>query len=174
MKYYLVALFDKNSYAYIKNVQRDLCKKYKFYKNPLGFHVTLSVIEDPDIDKLSLIINDIIKPYKKFKVGINLNCCLNNNQKYIGLPVKNKGYIATITRNINEDLLLKGFNFKNSNIDNLFIPLCYSGYNNSKGYNLKYSDEENLFMVKVDRIELWKSINSRKEIMVKRFTLRDF
>ena len=61
MKYYLVALFDDDSYNFMEELQRNLCRKYKINRNIAAFHITLEVVGNPDIDKLTKIIEDIIK-----------------------------------------------------------------------------------------------------------------
>ena len=53
MLYYLVALFDKVSYAIIKPLQESISNEYKLYENLPMLHITLAVIEDPDMDKLN-------------------------------------------------------------------------------------------------------------------------
>ena len=81
MKYYLVALFDTESYSAMEKIQKSICQKYKIYKNVPMLHITLETIEDPDMDKLSRVITDILKPYKTFKVETNGIICFDSPYK---------------------------------------------------------------------------------------------
>ena len=71
MLYYLVALFDKVSYAIIKPLQESISNEYKLYENLPMLHITLAVIEDPDMDKLNEVVKNTLKSYKKFEVHLN-------------------------------------------------------------------------------------------------------
>lgn len=65
-------------------------------------HITLEVIEDPNINKLEEVIEKIIKPYKKFKVEINGAICFDPPYKSVNLKIENKGYIMRLARIIND------------------------------------------------------------------------
>ena len=71
MKYYIVALFNKESYETIFPIQKNISKKFKGYRNSPIPHITLSILENPNIEKLTPVIEKIIKPYKKFKIELN-------------------------------------------------------------------------------------------------------
>jgi 2''-5'' RNA ligase len=182
MKYYLVALFDKNSYSYIEEIQKNICKKYKIYKNMPMLHITLEVIGDPDVEKLNKIISDMIRPYKKFKVEINGAICFDPPYKSVNLKIENKGYVIRLARQLNDTLKLHGFDVRD-NIDNWDLHVSLANTNHairewsSKEYvaacqNAKKEDIHK--MVKIDRIELWKPINNKREMVVKSFLLKDF
>ncbi|PRR77901.1 hypothetical protein CLLI_21110 [Clostridium liquoris] len=182
MKYYLVAIFDEESYCYMEEMQKKLCKKYKIYKNSPMLHITLEVIEDPEIEELSKLIADILKPYKKFKVMIDGAICFDPPYKSVNLKVDNKGYIIRLTRLINEKLSMHGFKVR-ENIDNwdLHVSLANTNYAIREWSNKEYlsacetaKDENIKRMATIERIELWKPINNRKEMTVKSFPLRDF
>ncbi len=182
MKYYLVALFDAESYGAMEKIQKSICQKYKLYKNVPMLHITLETIEDPDIDKLSKIISDIIKPYKKFKVETNGIICFDPPYKSVNLKIENKGYIIRLARTINDTLKLHGFNVR-ENIDNwdLHVSLANTNYAIREWSGREYAAACNAAkkdgfyrMSRIDRIELWKPINNRKEMLVKSFLLRDF
>lgn len=182
MKYYLVALFDDESTNFIEGIQRNLCRKFKLNRNMPAFHITLDVVGDPDLGKLIEVVNDIIKPYKKFKVQINEAVCFNPPYKAANLRVEGKGYIMRLARCINDTLKLHGFDVKD-NGDNmeLYVNLLNSNLSGkdssicelaASSENVKR--EQIMKMTKIDRIELWKQTNSRKEAVVKRFPLREF
>ncbi|MTK14083.1 MAG: 2'-5' RNA ligase family protein [Clostridiaceae bacterium] len=146
MKYYLVALFDKQSYSYIEEMQKSICKKYKIYKNMPVLHITLEVIGDPDIEKLNKIVSDILKPYKKFKVEINGAMCFDPPYKWdLHVSLANTNYA------------IREWSSKE------YVAACDT------------AKKENIHkMAKIDRIELWKPINNKKEMIIKSFPLRDF
>ncbi|MCM8709633.1 AKAP7 2'5' RNA ligase-like domain-containing protein [Clostridium sp. SYSU_GA19001] len=182
MKYYLVALFDTESYAAIETIQKNICRKYKIYKNVPMLHIPLETIEDPDIDKLSKILTDMLKPYKKFKVETNGIICFDPPYKSVNLKIETKGYIARLARTINDTLKLHGFNVKD-NINNwdLHVSLANTNYAvkdwSAKEYAAACScaKKDGFYrLAKIEKIELWKSVNNRKELLVKSFPLRDF
>lgn len=182
MKYYLVAVFDKESYSKMEVLQKRLCNKYKIYKNIPTMHITLEVIEDPDLEKLQRIVGDILKPYKKFKVETSGVICFDPPYKSVNLKVENKGYIIRFARIFNETLKLHGFNVR-QNIDNwdLHIALANTNYAIREWSSSEYVAACNAAkkegfnnMALVDRIEIWKPINNKKEMLVKSYNLRDY
>lgn len=145
-------------------------------------HITLESIENPDLEKLTKVISDILKPYKKFKVQIN-DVSIDSFYKAINLKIENKGYIIRLARQINEILKLHRFTVKeNSNDINLKVLLANTSYqmreSNFKQHNNTFHEnikiEGNHKMVKIDRIELWKAVNNKKEVTLKNFPLRNF
>lgn len=182
MKYYIVALFDGESYEQMEFVQKKLCKKYKLYKNVPTLHITLESVEDPDMDKLSKVIGDILKPYKKFKVESNGVICFDPPYKSVNLKIENKGYIFRLMRKFNDSLKLHGFNVR-QNIDNLdlHVSLANSNYAIREWSGSEYaaacdSTKKDGFykIAKIDRIEIWKPINNKKDMVVKSFPLREY
>ena len=182
MRYYLVALFDKNSYSYIEDIQKNICKKYKIYKNMPMLHITLEIIGDPDIEKLNKILSDMLKPYKKFKVEINGAICFDPPYKSVNLKIENKGYIIRLARQINETLKLHGFDVR-ENIDgwDLHVALANTNYAIREWSAKEYvaacesTKKEHIHkMAKIDRIELWKPINNKRDMVIKSFALKDF
>lgn len=151
-------------------------------------HIALEVVENPDLEKFSKVVSDILKPYKKFKVEMG-SIYFDQLYKSINLKVENKGYIIRLTRQINEILKLHRFNVKENlcNID-LKILLANTNYQmkewNTKEHNTKEHNHNIVFenikiegahkMARIDRMALWKPVNSKKEIVVKYFPLRDF
>ncbi|WP_123054852.1 2'-5' RNA ligase family protein [Clostridium sp. JN-1] len=183
MKYYLVALFDKNSCSNIEKVQRNICRRYKLYKNIHMPHIDMEVLEDPDIDKFCKVVSDILKPYKKFKAEINNDLSFNTNFRVVDIKVESKGYIIRLARQINEMLRLHKFNVKENNFENndLYIPLAKANFGLKEWNNKEYvaacesvKRNELINTVKIDKMELWKSVNNRKSNIIKTFELRDF
>lgn len=182
MKYYLVALFDAESYNAMEVIQKNICKKYKTYKNIPMLHISLEIIEDPDIDKLSDIINSILKPYKKFKVETSGVICFDPPYKSVNLKIESKGYIIRLARAINEKLKDHGFNVR-ENIENwdLHVSLANTNYASREWSSREYvaacnSTKQDGFyrLAKIERIELWKPINNKREMLVKSFPLKDY
>lgn len=108
MRYYLVALFDNDSYDEMSKLQK-FCDKYRIYKDIPMLHIPLEIIGNFDIEKLDKIIMDILKPYKKFKVQGSEIICFDPPYKSVNLNIENKGYIARLARNINNKLRENGF-----------------------------------------------------------------
>lgn len=182
MKYYLVALFDKGSYSFVENIQKSICRKYKLYKRLPVLHITLEVIDDPDIEQLDKIVHDLIKPYKKFKVELNGVICFEPPYKSVNLKVEHKGYIIRLARIINDRLHLSNFNVR-TNIDHwdLHVSLANTNYASRKWtteeYRIACEDTKKIDpqrMAKIDRIELWKPINNKKTMTVKSYVLKEY
>lgn len=182
MKYYLVALFDDESYKEIEEIQRNLCKKYRLYKNLPMLHITLEIIGEPNLEKLNTIVSDIVKPYKKFRVEINGVICFDPPHKSVNLKVESKGYIMKLARILNNTLKLHGFEVR-ENMDNwdLHVSLANTNFAVREWSSSEYiaacdtSKKQGFYkLAKIDRIELWKPINNKKNMVVKSFPLRDF
>lgn len=182
MKYYLVALFNKESYFYIERIQRSMCKKYKLYRHMPVLHITLAVVENPDMDKLVKAVTKLIKPYKDFKVEINGAICFDPPYKSVNLKIEKKGYIIRLTRQLNDILELYKFNVR-TNIENwdLHVSLANTNYAVREWSNKEYSaacetakKEDIKKMATINKIAIWKPINNKKEMVVKSFQLRGY
>lgn len=182
MRYYLVALFDEDSYKSIESIQKNISRKYKLYRNLPTLHITLEIIEDPNLDKLDEILYNIIKPYKQFKVELNNVICFDEPYKSVNLKVENKGYIKRLARVINDKLRLNGFNVRDtiSNWD-LHVSLANTNFasrewsKNEFNIACENAKEDGFYkMAKINRIELWKPINNKKEMVIKSYPLKTF
>lgn len=182
MRYYLVALFDEESYKTIEPIQKNISKKHRLYKNLPTLHITLEVIDNPNLDKLDEILQKIIQPYKKFKVELSDIICFGDPYKSINLKVESKGYIKRLTRRINDTLKLYGFSVR-ENIDNWDLHVSIANTNFAQREwkkqefeiacsNAKIEGFHN--MAKIDRIELWKPVNNKKDMIIKTYDLRSF
>ncbi|MDP4178063.1 MAG: 2'-5' RNA ligase family protein [Bacillota bacterium] len=179
MKYYLVAVFDNNTYPNLEIMQKNVCHRYKIYKNLPILHIMLEIIDDPKLDELDNIINNIIKPYKKFKVYSSGDICFDTSFKSISLKVENKGYIVRLFRKINEKLIWSGFKVKDKN--DLYVSLANTNYPikelSSKEHISVCSEARSRGFNgegKIDRIELWKSITNKKDMVVRSYELREY
>lgn len=182
MKYFLVALFDEGSNSTIQNIQKNICRKYKLYKSSPNLYISICAITNPDLEKLDVVVSKIMMPYKKFKVGINNSIALNENFSQVNLKVEDKGYILRLTRNITDTLDLHGFKVKDdpANID-LRIPLANANHIIKKSFKestIPIDDKLNKYdflkFAKVSRLELWKQVSNKKEVLVKTYNLREY
>lgn len=184
MKYYLVALFDDESHNFVEKLQRSITRKYRLHQshNSLNYNIILEIIDDPDFEKLDTLIEKILKPYKKFKVEINNLLSFDPPSKYVNLKIENKGYIVRLARNINDTLKLSGFNVRD-HLDNINLHVHIANASSPSKYLLKEAPSINMstfnnpnskLLAKIDRFELWKSINNKKKVLVKSYKLRQF
>ena len=180
MKYYLVALFDKDSYEVIEKMQKSLCQSYKLYRNIPVLHITLEVLDDPDINRLTEVLNDILKHYKKFKVEISGVICFDPPFKSVNLKIENKGYIFKLIKSINSNLAAKGFKVRENIQDwDIHVSLANTNYairewtNNEYNMACETTKEEGFYrLARIDKVELWKPINNKREMLIKSFPLR--
>lgn len=182
MRYYLVALFDDDSYKEIEQIQKSICKKYKLYKNLPTLHVTLEVIGDPNIDKLDEVLTKILKAYKKFKIEVSDVICFDEPYKSVNLRVESKGYINRLARVINDTLKLHGFEVRENIVNwDLHISLANTNYairewsKNEYAAACSTTKREGFYkLATVNKVELWKPINNKKDMVVKSYPLREF
>lgn len=182
MKYYLVALFNEDSYREIEEFQKNICRRHRLYKNLPVLHITLEIVGDPDMNKLDEILIKILKPYKKFKVEIKDVICFDDPFKSVNLKIENKGYIGRLSRIINDTLKLHGFDVRGTIEDwDLHISLANTNYAVREWSRSEYAtacstakSEGYYKLATVDKIELWKPINNKKEMIVKSYPLRDY
>ncbi|MDT8718679.1 2'-5' RNA ligase family protein [Clostridium sp. 19966] len=182
MRYYLVALFDNDSYREIEEVQRNICKKYKLYRNLPTLHITLEVVDDPDIEKLDEILLKIFKPYKRFKVEVKDIICFDDPYKSVNLKIESKGYISRLARTINETLKLHGLNVRAKIEDwDLHISLANTNFAQREWSKGEYiaacsrAKKQGFYkLVTIDRIELWKPVNNKRDMVIKSYPLKEY
>jgi 2'-5' RNA ligase len=182
MRYYLVALFDEDSYKEIEIIQKNICKKHKLYKILPVLHITLEIVGDPDMEKLDEVLKKILKTYKKFKVEVSDVICFDAPYKSVNLKIENKGYINRLARIINDTLRLHGFEVR-ENIENwdLHVSLANTNYAVREWSKQEYAAACNSAkndgfykLATIDRIELWKPINNKKEMVLKSYPLKSY
>lgn len=176
MKYYLVALFDDESYEKIEPVKRSVLKKYRLPRHQLSSHITLKTLDNPNLEELDTVLSKIFKPYKKFKIELTGDIfSYENSSKCINLKVENKGYINKIHRSLNDMLRLHGFTTRDDR-KYLSIALSSTGPSNNKkdhSNTLINKGNHNCETLKIDRIELWK-VSSKKETVLNSYILRNY
>ena len=175
MKYYLVALFDDVSYKNLSPIQRSLSKKYRSNRNSPIPYIPLEVIENPNIDKLNTVMDKILKPYKNFKVELSSTVTLCDSNKTLNLKIEKIGYIKKLDRLIGDNLKMYGFNVKNDNND-LHLSLANINYTNrdNKKFDTEIEYKPSISTLKVNRLELWKISNNRRETLIQTYPLKDF
>lgn len=180
MKYYLVAVFDKDSNLFIERIQKNICKKFKLHNITSTLYINLETLINPDMQKLYSIISDILKPYKYFKVMINKDLEFDPNNKEMNLKVENKGYIARLSRKIDSELILNGFKKEKSTTDlNIHLGNTRNNFNKNQilNYDITHFIEESndpYITAKITQLELWKIPNNKKRIIVKNFPLNEY
>ncbi|MCY6370291.1 2'-5' RNA ligase family protein [Clostridium ganghwense] len=181
MVYYLVGLLDKTSYKYIEKIQKDLSDKFNLYTELPVLHVTLEVINEPDIEKLTFWLDNLLKKYSKFTININGVICFDPPFKSVNLKVEKDIHIMNLIENINSVLKAEGFKVR-ENIDDwdLHISLANS-YFSKRDWSAeefqaaclltkkKYFKKQS----KITEIQLWKPINDKNSMVVKSFTLKN-
>ena len=181
MKYYIVALFDEDSYESLNPIQKKESKKFKAHRNSPLAHITLNIIENPNMEKLNTIMEKNLKPYKKFKVQTCNNNTISESLKNVNLKIENLGYIKKNERNINDSLELYGLNSKSISDEDIGISLANINYiNKDKNGELPSTSLEQIkkdstnMTLKISKFEIWKQSNNKKDICVKSYPLRLF
>lgn len=181
MKYYLVALFDDDSYKSIECIQKNVYRKYKIHKSLPTLHIPLEILDNVDFDELNSIIEKIIKPFKKFKIEVTDNISYDMNKKCMSIKIQNKGYIKKISRSLNDMFRLHGFSLRDPNKKDLSISIAHINFpprefknptqsvslDTIKGCKLDNS-------IKINRIELWRSVTNKRDCLIKSYSLKDF
>lgn len=175
MKYYLVALFDEQSYKNLNPIQRNLSKKFRANRNSPTPYIPLEIIENPNIDKLDVVVDKIVKPYKNFKVQLSTEVSVSETNKTLNMKIEDVGYIKRITRLMSDTLKLHGFNTQNCNSEpSMHISLANLNYlpKDMKKFDGEVNFKSNCETLKVDRIELWKFSTNKRETLIKSYPLK--
>ncbi|MEG1004482.1 MAG: hypothetical protein RSD13_05340 [Clostridium sp.] len=179
MKYYIVALFDDSSYEIINPIQKNVSKRFKGNRNSPAPYIALEVLDNPNVEKLNVIIEKVLKPYKKFKVELSEDLSLCEDNKTINLKINERGYIKKIDRALKDTLKLHGFNIRENSLDNISISLANLNYipkdkkkPNETQNSLNFKLENTT--LKIDKFQLWKVPNNKREFRLKDFELKTF
>ncbi|MBE6053908.1 MAG: hypothetical protein E7212_08340 [Clostridium sartagoforme] len=175
MKYYLVALFDDESYKNLNPIQKNLSKKFRANRNSPTPYIPLEIIENPNIDKLDIVVDKIVKPYKNFKVQLLKEVSVSETSKTLNMKIQDVGYIKRMNRLMNDTLRLYGFNVQDNPTDSsMHISLANLNFipRDMKKLDGEVSFKCNCDTLKVDRIELWKFSNNKRETLIKSYPLK--
>ncbi|UYZ35021.1 hypothetical protein OD350_22680 [Clostridium beijerinckii] len=179
MKYYIVALFDEETYQVISPIQRNMSKKFRANRNsPMPF-VLLTSIENPNLDKLYPVVDKIIAPYKSFRIDASDLVYLFEPTKSINLKIDDKGYIRRLSRSLFDILELNGFTVKS--FGDSFVSLANLGYlpKDYKKQDVKLNfpeiyNNDNFVKLRIKSVEVWKLPTIKKNTPLKSYILKDF
>lgn len=179
MKYYIVALFDEETYQVISPIQRNMSKKFRANRNsPVPF-ILLTTIDDPNLDKLYPVVDKIMAPYKSFRIDASDLVYLFEPTKSVNLKIEDRGYIKRLCRCLFDTLELNGFNVKS--FDDNFISLANLSYipKDYKKQDVKLNFPEiyikdNVAKLRVKSIEIWKLPTVKKNTPLKSYVLKEF
>ncbi|MGL5479123.1 MAG: hypothetical protein ACRDCB_08820 [Clostridium sp.] len=181
MKYYIVALLNEDSSELINPIQKSVSKRLKANRNLPVPHITLSVIENPNIDKLNPVIEKVLSPYKKFKVEVDNDIFISDEHKTINVLLHERGYIKKIKTNFDDMLKLHGFNIREVKDPRLSLTLANLNYyqkdTRRKSLDttpLSESMNLNNSTFKISGFEVWKVPHNKREIKIKRYDLKTF
>ena len=170
----------KASYNYIETLQKSICKKYNLYNSDSNLpklHITLEVIDNPNLSNLDISLKSILKNYTKFEVELDGVICFDPPFKSVNLNIKNKGTIYELSKDINSILSSEGFKVR-EDIENwnLHISIASTTFADREWSNNEYvaacnlaKDESFKRTITVDVVELWKPVNNNDEMVVKKY-----
>ena len=176
MRYYLVVVLDKDSNKRLDYIQRPLHKKGKNFKKSPYMAIPIDVVEDPDLTNLETTLRALLKPYRYFHVDITGKYVNLADEKITGLPVTNFGYIKKIQRHLNEYMRLNNFKVteEREGEQDFIISMSQDRIPKELENSANLFDQvENRKAFLVDRIELWKSLNAKKESIVFSINLKN-
>ncbi|PKK39834.1 hypothetical protein ABB02_00888 [Clostridiaceae bacterium JG1575] len=169
MRYYLVAVLNRESNKELDVLQRPLHKKGKNFKKSPYMCIPLDVLEDPDLKTLEKHLRDLLKPFRYFHVDLTGKYINLADERITGLPVANFGYLKKIQRHLNDYLHLYGYCASAERPTDKDFILSMSQdrlpreLENSSDL---FQTEDNRRKFLVDRIEVWKTLNAKKESIV--------
>lgn len=180
MKYYIVALFDDESYRIISPIQKNLSKKFRANRNSPQPYIAVESLDNPNLDRLNMVVEKVLQPYKKFKIELCDNVSINEATRTIDLKIEDIGYIKKISRVLSDTLKLYGLNPSSSEEEEPAISLANVNYikkDNKTPNDIacdQAKDNGKNLTLKVDRFEIWKISNSKRETLIKSYCLRNF
>ena len=127
--------------------------------------------------KLNTVIDKIIKPYKHFKVEVSSKVSICDSNKTLNLKIEDVGYIKRLNRLLSDNLQLHGFNVKGIESEEVLqLTLANINYNNrdNKKVISPIDSKFNISTLKVNRLELWKISNTRRETLIQTYPLKHF
>ena len=182
MKYLLNLYFNKDSKEYLEKLQKGLARKYRINKFLPSLSIRLGAVDTNNLDKLILVVEDFISPYKYFKIYLENACIFENPNKIIIGIVLDRGYISRIERQIGESLVQNGFN--KSDQGNKMGPfilissnVSIDKKNNFKDYEiqLKNCKKEALNRyLTIEGVEILKSGTGKKDTLIKKINLKEY
>ena len=102
---------------------------------------------------------------------------MSDTSKTLNLQIHDIGYIKRLSRLLSDNLKLHGFNTKSLNAnENIHLTLANMNYFNKEVKRIDGPTElkSNLSTLKVNRLELWKISNNRRETLIQTYPLKHF
>ena len=180
MKYYIVALFDKESYEILTPLQKKISKKYRANRRSPIPHIALDIIETSNIEKVTPVMEKVLKPYKRFKIEYKDNISVSDTLRTINIKVQDRGYIKKIYQSLTDYFELNGVNVKFTPNRDIGISLASINHfhkdkiNPNSEVSCDSNDNEKINTLKIDRLEIWKIGSNKKELCLKSFPLKAF
>ncbi|WBW97705.1 2'-5' RNA ligase family protein [Oceanirhabdus sp. W0125-5] len=179
MKYYLVGILDSESYSQIEEIQKKISAKYDLYQDLPILHMTLEVIDNPQIDKLISALDEIISGKSPFIIEVNGAICFEPPFKSVNLLINKDLKVMEFIKHINNQLKLRGFSVRDDiNAWDLHISLANNNFSTRKWSQAEYVSACTLVQslnfkksLIIESIELWKPINDKNEMVLKSFSL---
>jgi len=180
LKYYLVGILDSKSYSQIEEIQKKISVKYDLYEKLPILHMTLEVIDNPEINKLISALNEILSKKSPFVIEANGAICFEPPFKSVNLLINKDPNVMKLIKNINAQLKLKGFSVRDDiNAWDLHISLANNNFSSRKWSQAEYVSACTLVnaldfsgSLIIESIELWKPVNNKNEMVMKRFNLK--
>lgn len=166
MRYFLVAALDRDSNKRLESIQRPLHKRGRNYKKSPYICIPLDTIQDPDLKVLRTKLTEWLAPFRYFRVqakGTYLNL---PEDRITGLPVENFGYIRRIQRYLNDYLALSGFKVgpEKTPEDTFILSLSMDRIPREIDQAAPlFEGDDNTANFKVERIEVWKTLNAKRD-----------
>ena len=163
------------SYKNLNPIQKNLSKKFRANRNSPAPYIPLEIIENPNIDKLDLVIDKIVKPYKNFKVQLLKEVSVSETNKTLNIKIEDVGYIKRMNRLMNDTLRLHGFNVQDTSSEpSMHISLANLNFipRDMKKIDGEVNFKPKCDTLKVDRIELWRFSNNKRETLIKSYPLK--
>lgn len=179
MKYSIAALFDEESYQTIAPVQKNISKKYRANRNSSAPYIPIAIIDNPDLEKISEMLDKILCEYKSFRINATDEIFLCDAIKSVNLDIENTGYIKGLSRIINDTLELYGMSF--TPFYENFISIASIGYfpkeskkSEGKIFYPNIYDKNKFLKLRIASVEVWKLPFSKKNNCVYSYTLKKF
>lgn len=161
--YYLVAIPKGDVMQELVHLQKFISRKFQMYtKHYPSLHVTVGVIEYcKDIDRLSPVLQNIVKTYPRFTVHIHGQRCFHAPYLSVGVAVHSQT-LSHLTGNLEGTLINGGFCARSFSDWDFHISLVSPHFANRSWNNREFQEacriverhtpSGNCF---IDRLELW-------------------
>lgn len=175
MRYYLVAALGRDDNKRLERFQRPLTRKGKNRKAPY-IGIPMDTIEDPDLKKLEVQLKELLSPYRYFHVQVQGPYFNTPKFKVSGLTVTNFGYIRKLQRHLDEFLELSGFKVGGEAPEEEPFILSLSADRLPQNFDVNqgvFEEGQATGIFRVERIEVWKTLNAKRDSIALSIPLRN-